>query len=162
MTQLQVSYIRNLDRRSYQDFTMSKLPSEIPPQLQHFDHLIDAYNKCLDIEASIQRDIDSNVNVGRKMIYCRILGYLILHSPNDQAVGTVVGEIVACEDYESLLTAGQNYYNHFILPCKYYCRCAYHPDPMLRPIHFSSVHQKKATDSFDVKLWIKISHALFR
>ncbi|KIJ47305.1 hypothetical protein M422DRAFT_164180, partial [Sphaerobolus stellatus SS14] len=94
---------------------MSKLPSEAPPRFRNDPSVISAYNICLNLERGIQKEIDATRDVGRSMIYCRILGYLIHYAPSDEASKAVVQEIISCnEERVSLLEVGEMYYNHYI------------------------------------------------
>ncbi|KIJ55227.1 hypothetical protein M422DRAFT_23837 [Sphaerobolus stellatus SS14] len=73
---------------------------------------------CLHLESIIQTGIDDMHDVKqsrRSMIYCRILGYLLIHAPSDEAHKTVELEIVSCEEKkDALLELGELYYEHFI------------------------------------------------
>ncbi|KIJ23301.1 hypothetical protein M422DRAFT_196102, partial [Sphaerobolus stellatus SS14] len=70
---------------------------------------------CLKLEKALQDEIDAGHDVGRSMIYCRILGYLLLHAPSDKAFSVVRREIDACEEKsDRLLQVGAIYYDHYI------------------------------------------------
>ena len=54
-----------------------------------------------------------------RLIYARILGYLILNGPGDQAAHAVGLEVNACSgDEEKILAIGEMYFNHYIRACK--------------------------------------------
>ena len=99
--------------------TMGKLPSQVPLRLKNNAYVGSAYSKCLGLEKAIQEKIDGNEDVGRDMIYCRIMGYLIHHAPNDQALRNIVYQIGSCENDEALLKVGKHYYDHFIRACTF-------------------------------------------
>ncbi|KIJ46274.1 hypothetical protein M422DRAFT_165576 [Sphaerobolus stellatus SS14] len=69
---------------------------------------------CLDLETSLQKKIDHKVNIGRSMINCRILGYLLHHAPNEEAAKTIVSEVVSCKNDVKLFDLGEKYYKCFI------------------------------------------------
>ncbi|KIJ27250.1 hypothetical protein M422DRAFT_37885 [Sphaerobolus stellatus SS14] len=94
---------------------MSKLPPQVTPRLLDNPYAVSSYNMCLKLEKDLQDEIDAGHDVGRSMIYCRILGYLLLHAPSDKAFSVVRREIDACEEKsDRLLQVGAIYYNHYI------------------------------------------------
>ncbi|KAH9482082.1 hypothetical protein JR316_0004177 [Psilocybe cubensis] len=94
---------------------MTSLPPEVPRRLRHLAHVVSAYNACLRLEASIQQAInDNSEDVGKKMIYARILGYLIHYVPTDQGLKTIVDEIASCKDDTACLQLGRMYFDHYI------------------------------------------------
>ncbi|KIJ23303.1 hypothetical protein M422DRAFT_276150, partial [Sphaerobolus stellatus SS14] len=94
---------------------MSKLPFQVPPRFRNDPSVISAYNMCLNLEKVIQKEMDATRDVGRSMIYCQILGYLVHYAPSDEASKAVVQEIVSCnEERVSLLEVGEMYYNQYI------------------------------------------------
>jgi hypothetical protein len=98
---------------------MTSLPPQVPPGLQHIAHIVSAYNICLRLEKSLQSDRYEGKDVGRNLIYIRILGFLIHHVPTDRALKTVVYEISSCADNSALLKVGEMYYNHYIRACTF-------------------------------------------
>ena len=100
---------------------MSKLPFQLPQRLLNdtpCHRIISAYDMCLKLEQITQDKIDTNAIVGpRDMIYCRILGYLIHYAPTDQALKTVMYDIVSRTSEQALLDVGQVFYDYFISAC---------------------------------------------
>ncbi|TDL19325.1 hypothetical protein BD410DRAFT_792367 [Rickenella mellea] len=96
---------------------MTSLPRTLPERLQQHprtSHIASAYGVCLKLEASLQVDTDNGKDVGRGMIYCRILGYLLHYVPGELGLRHLVSEIVSCDGDTSLLKLGQMYFNHYI------------------------------------------------
>jgi hypothetical protein len=93
--------------------------SELPPRLHDFPSIVGAYPQILNLErneqAAYSRDPSDR---GKRLIYARILGYLILEGPSDHARVAVALEVNACNDDEKLLAIGQLYFNHYIRACK--------------------------------------------
>ncbi|KAF8639378.1 hypothetical protein AX17_001534 [Amanita inopinata Kibby_2008] len=52
------------------------------------------------------------------LIYARILGYLILEGPSDEACTIVAKEVLSCVDEDALTANGKFYFDHFIRPFK--------------------------------------------
>jgi len=98
---------------------MTSLLPEVPLRLQHISHAVDAYNVCLRLEKSLQQAIDRGEVVGKNLIYIRILGYLVHYAPNDQALNTVLTEIVSCPKDSDLLDVGRVYFDHYIRACMF-------------------------------------------
>ncbi|TFK31757.1 hypothetical protein BDQ12DRAFT_707890 [Crucibulum laeve] len=95
---------------------MPPLPAKLPEGLQDNHHAVSAYNICLQLQKSIQEEIDKKDSerkdidkkddeIRRNIISCRILGYLIHF---------VTQEIFSCKDNESFVALGQTYYNFYI------------------------------------------------
>jgi hypothetical protein len=103
---------------------MISLPPQVPPRLQHLAHVVSAYNICLRLEDSLQKerkeikDVEKKL-VEKKLVYIRILGFLIHHIPSDRGVKTVVYEISSSEDNSALLEVGKMYYNHYMRACTF-------------------------------------------
>ena len=95
---------------------MPPLPPELPSRLRELPNAVSAYGICLRLEATIQEN-NSKKDMARDQIFCRILGYLLHHIPTDQALKTVVYEVVSAKDDEALLKVGEMYFNHFIRAC---------------------------------------------
>ena len=98
---------------------MTSLLPEVPPRLQHIGHAVDAYNVCLRLEKSLQQAIDRGEVVGKNLIYIRILGYLVQYAPNDQALNTVLTEIISCSKDSDLFDVGRMYFDHYIRACMF-------------------------------------------
>jgi hypothetical protein len=96
---------------------MTSLPPEISKRLRDIPEIICAYNICLRLENTLQLAVDKGEDVGKKLIYIRILGYLMHHSPTDQGVASVVKEIVSSAHNSDLLDVGKWYFDHFIRVC---------------------------------------------
>jgi hypothetical protein len=50
----------------------------------------------------------------KKLIYARILGYLMLEEPSDEACVAIAREILSCTNEHSLPINGKMYYDHYI------------------------------------------------
>ena len=96
---------------------MTPLPSEIPPR---FPYVESAYNMCLGLEKSLQEAANEGQNVGKDLIYIRILGFLFHHVPTDEGLKTIINEVcsTACNS-ALLLQVGKMYFDHFIRPCTF-------------------------------------------
>lgn len=99
---------------------MPPLPPHVSQRLQHLPNVVSAYNICLGLEERI--GLGMVTGPGRKiendLVYVRILGYLIHHTP-DLGLRTVVYEIVSCKDDFALLSVGRMYYDHYIRACRF-------------------------------------------
>jgi len=138
--------------------TMSKLPlfTELPQRILDDPYTKRAYTQCLNLEEAVQRRMDAKQDVGRSMIYCRILGYLLIHPPNDQARARVRREILSVKTDQTMLDLGQRYFDHFIRACTCVHACTvqrphlfqFGPPkgqcPLLRGIHLAplSIHSR--------------------
>ena len=94
---------------------------ELPPRLHNSPSILGAYPQILKLERSEQATYSCNPSAerGKKLIYTRILGYLILEGPSDEARVAVALEVNACSgDEVKLLAIGQLYFDHFIRACK--------------------------------------------
>ena len=99
---------------------MSPFPTELPERLQvHpiYPDIASAYAICVRLQKKIQEQNDPGKDT-TKIIYCRVLGHLFNYAPTDQAIETIVYEVVSAEDDEALLKLGEMYLNNFIRPCK--------------------------------------------
>jgi hypothetical protein len=52
------------------------------------------------------------------LIYARILGYLMLEGPSDEAPVAIPREVLSGADEDVLATNGKMYYDHYIRACK--------------------------------------------
>ena len=95
---------------------MTSLPTEVPRRVQHLAHVVNAYNICQRLEKSLCQ-IGQGEEVGNKLIYIRILGYLVHNVPGDRALKTVIDEISSCCDDSALLDLGKMYYDHYLRAC---------------------------------------------
>jgi hypothetical protein len=93
---------------------MTSLPPEVSKRFRNIPEIISAYNICLILENTLQLAVDKGEDVGKKLIYIRILGYLMQHSPTDQGVANVIKEIISAGDNSDLLDVGKCYFDHFI------------------------------------------------
>ncbi|EAU81019.1 hypothetical protein CC1G_13484 [Coprinopsis cinerea okayama7 len=107
---------------------MSKLPSSLPLPIQSVDAAERAYNVILELETRLlalsqrteetQTDfaqahssrpkLDTDLGEQRNLVLCRILGYLLHHTPTDKARASVAEGIIACNgDDGKLLEFGE-------------------------------------------------------
>ena len=100
---------------------MTSLPPKIPERLRYISGIISAYNTCLILENTLQLAVDKgeDVSLRNKLVYIRILGYLIHYVPTDQGLKNTVKEISSCTDDSTLLDVGKMYYDHFIRACTF-------------------------------------------
>jgi hypothetical protein len=101
---------------------MTSLPRDDPARLQQhpkFPDIVSAYNICLRVERSLQEDVNKGDNVEKKLIYIRLLGYLMHHSPRDQGVTNVAREIFSAPHDSDLLDVGKTYFDHYIRACTF-------------------------------------------
>ena len=94
---------------------------ELPPRLHNFPSILSAYPQILNLERREQAAYNSDPSTDRakRLIYSRILGYLILEGPSDKARVAVALEVNACNgEEEKLLAIGQFYFDHYIRACK--------------------------------------------
>lgn len=89
-----------------------KLPPENSDELKTLSpNELSAYIVCL----TFQEQVAEETNI----IHARLLGYLILHAPNQIARSEMVRAIHSCEgDFGRLSELGQLYINCFIRACK--------------------------------------------
>jgi len=94
---------------------MSKLPllTELPQRILDDPYTKSVYTQCLGLEKVVQSRIDAKQDVGRSMIYCRILGYLLIHAPNDQARAKVRRDIVSATTDQAMLDLGAKIFRSF-------------------------------------------------
>lgn len=100
---------------------MAALPEQVPERLQNNSHIVDAYKICLNLERSLQNDIDKekSLKVERSIIYYRILGYLIHFLPTPHGINDVCTSIVSCADDSALLDLGKMYFDGYIRACMF-------------------------------------------
>ena len=93
---------------------------ELPPRFHNSPSILDAYPQILNLEKSEQAAYSQDPSADRKrLIFTRILGYLILEGPSDEARTAVAREVNACSgDEEDLLAIGQLYFDHYLRACK--------------------------------------------
>lgn len=96
---------------------------ELPPRLHNSSTISGAYPQILELERELQAAYsrEPSDDGGKKLMYARILGYLILEGPSDEARIAVGLEVHACNGEgkeEKLLAIGQFYFDHFIRACK--------------------------------------------
>ena len=93
---------------------------ELPPHL-HNSSILDAYPQILNLERNEQAAYSRDPSSDRckRVIYARILGYLILLGPSDYACEAVALEVISCKGEEEMLLAiGQFYFDNYIRACK--------------------------------------------
>jgi hypothetical protein len=98
---------------------MTSLPPHVPLRHRNNPHVVSAYNICLRLEKSLQEDVNEGKDIGRNMVYVRIMGYLIHHVPTDRGLKTVFDEIISSKTNSALLDLGMSYYNHYIRACTF-------------------------------------------
>ena len=94
---------------------------ELSPRLQNSPSILGAYPQILNLERNEQaaKIRDPSADRKKRLMYARIVGYLILEGPSDQARVTVALEVNACNgDEEKMLGIGRLYFDHYIRACK--------------------------------------------
>ena len=92
---------------------MAALPAELPNGLSDSPTIRDAYAVSLRFEKSAKTHPDP-----KRLIYARLLGYLIMAGPSDAARVAVAREVLSCADEGVLALNGKMYYDHYIRACK--------------------------------------------
>ena len=95
---------------------------ELPPRFHNSPSISSAYPQILHLEKSelVAYSHDPSADGGERLIYARILGYLILEGPSDQARTAVAQEVNACSgNEEEILTIGRLYFDHYICACRH-------------------------------------------
>lgn len=92
---------------------MTALPAELPSRLSNSHTIRSAYSIATGFEQSAQTHSDP-----KRLIYARILGYLILEGPSDQARIAVAQEVISCDNEDELSANGKAYYDHYVRPCE--------------------------------------------
>jgi len=91
------------------------LPSKLPERITvAHAHVVSAYNICLRVEMSLQQAVNNDENIGKDMIYIRILGYLLHFVPTDLGLKVVFNEIVSAKSDRALLDVGRMYFDHYV------------------------------------------------
>ena len=107
----------------YRDGHIAGTPlPELPPCFHDYPSILDAYPQILSLERNEQAAYshDPSACGGKRLINTRILGYLILEGPSNQARTAVAQEVNSCNgDEEKLLAIGQLYFDHYIRACKH-------------------------------------------
>ena len=95
---------------------MTSLPLEVPKRFRDIPDAVTAYDICLGLEKFLLLAVvNKGDDVGSKLIYVRILGYLVHHFPTDQGLGKIVEEIISSVDDSALqVDVGKIYYDHYI------------------------------------------------
>ena len=90
--------------------TMTALPplTDVPFSLESDPRVAKAYELCLRTEQN---------STQHHLVFARMLGYLILHSPSTTSQECVVADILSCTSQSERLRLGENYMNQFIRPC---------------------------------------------
>jgi hypothetical protein len=103
---------------------------ELPPHLHNFHSILDAYPQIQNLERTEQAAYSRDPSADRckRLMYVRILGYLILEGPSDQARETIAIEVNAANGREEkLFIIGQFYFDHYIRACKLQIVCLFLP-----------------------------------
>ena len=94
---------------------------EIHPRLHNSASIFGAYPQVLRLERNEQAAYsrDPSSEQAERLMYVRILGYLMLEGPSDHARVAVALEVNACcGDELKLLAIGQLYFDCYIRACK--------------------------------------------
>ncbi|KAF8521724.1 hypothetical protein BU17DRAFT_75396 [Hysterangium stoloniferum] len=97
---------------------MTSLPDKLPARLQKSATIKGAYPMVLEMEATAKstplgkRGDDSERK--KRLVFARVVGYLLLEGPSDQARKTVALEVVSANNVEDRFQIGQMYFNHYI------------------------------------------------
>ncbi|EDR01336.1 uncharacterized protein LACBIDRAFT_312175 [Laccaria bicolor S238N-H82] len=75
-----------------------------------------AYEICLRIEGNLQCASNDGKQINNDLVYVRVLGYLLHHSPSDQGLSRVISEITSMgDDDAAVLQVGKMYYDGLVL-----------------------------------------------
>ncbi|RDB27559.1 hypothetical protein Hypma_003853 [Hypsizygus marmoreus] len=85
---------------------MTALPRQLPARYEESATMNSAYSIILKLE--------TKENSNRAVMYARILGYLLLEGPTDEARSAIANEIVSCKNDEALAANGKFYLDHLI------------------------------------------------
>ena len=88
-------------------------PAELSSRLSTSPTIRGAYPIIFRFEQSAQTHPDP-----KRLIYARILGYLILEGPSDEARVAIAREVLSCADEDAMANNGKMYYDHYIRACK--------------------------------------------
>ncbi|EFI27089.1 hypothetical protein CC1G_15218 [Coprinopsis cinerea okayama7 len=113
------------------DWTAEPLPPSLPERLRGHSNLQIAYDMVRRLERSLDnRRPQSN----RETVFCRILGYLLIHAPTDTARAAVALEIRSANaegDLDAkLLQIGECYYQFLVKLCE--------DEEIFRPLFWSA------------------------
>ena len=92
---------------------MTALPAELPNRLSNSPAIRGSYPIILRLEQSAKTHPDP-----KRLMYARLLGYLMLEGPSDGARVAVTQEVLSCAGEDSLALNGKMYYDHYIRACK--------------------------------------------
>jgi hypothetical protein len=93
---------------------MTALPTELLSRLSASPTIRSAYPIIFRFEQSAKTHPDP-----KRLIYARILGYLMLEGPSDEARVATAREVLSCVDEDALAANGKMYYDHYIRACKH-------------------------------------------
>jgi len=97
---------------------------ELPRRYYNSPSIFGAYPQILSLERNEQAAYsrDGTESQRKRLMYARIVGYLILEGPSDQARVAVALEVICCNnEEEKLLAVGKHYFDHFLRACKLPC-----------------------------------------
>lgn len=89
---------------------MTALPEQVPERLQNNSHIVDAYKICLNLERSLQNDIDKEKSL-------KVERSIFLPTPH--GINDVCTSIVSCADDSALLDLGKMYFDGYIRACMF-------------------------------------------
>jgi hypothetical protein len=98
---------------------------QLPARLHNFPSILVAYPQILTLESNEQNAHSRHATDRcRRLMYARILGYLILQGPSDAARVVVSLEVNACNgEEEKFLAIGRFYFDHYIRACEFTLCC---------------------------------------
>jgi hypothetical protein len=115
-----------LDAHSrFEDQAMSNRGVPLPPfpaTLISHPTVNYAYNRCLTLEAQA----DMHQSKPPSLVCARLLGYMLIHAPNDAGRRNVAKDIGSCIDDAKLLELAQLYFCHFVRLCEYLLQYSVH------------------------------------
>ncbi|KAF8528998.1 hypothetical protein BU17DRAFT_37320 [Hysterangium stoloniferum] len=97
---------------------MTSLPGKLPARLQKSPTIQGAYSMVLEIEAAAKstplgKEGDDSERK-KRLVFARVVGYLLLEGPSDRACTTVALEVASANNIEDRFKIGQMYFNHYI------------------------------------------------
>lgn len=96
------------------------LPSELPESLNNSDVVSEmhpAYSRILLLEKTAHSNSNRKIRE-QKLIYARILGYIIREGPSVRASERVAKEVISCQNDDQMDKLGEIYYLHYIRACE--------------------------------------------
>jgi hypothetical protein len=93
------------------------LHTELPNSLKASAEICSAYSEILKLEQDAHSDANPKI-CEEKLVYARVLGYLIQEGPSMDASEHVAKEVNDCQDHDQFYRLGEMYLYHYICICE--------------------------------------------